>query len=462
MRIIILTTLSAILSSLLAACAATTTQLYRGNMELVSVAGDSCAEFEKEYTHIQLELILNNYNTNSGQHITGYLSGTDMQTGKLSGSDITKLQVMYPDESDLGAQGHTLLLTPTPDGGINGELHEKPVDSSGCYFINAAIRVKHTGTESEAKIAFDLQQNMFAAETYFHKGLAQLKANNPEKALRDFSESQKLRNEEYLLNQNSSYRAFPVATAHMMAGRPGNALEILRNLLNEKQLTETATRQMHFGVIRNLCAYTFEAKEDVRKKAAEQLLDGLANDASGQREDKAFFAECYRELGRDRIVQEEPDESIEYFQKALALDSNDADSIAGIVMSYVTKGSLTEGRNFLQKHSEVMIAKTGSENYNAGLLGLYDTESRQAEKEHDYTRAEQLLREALIISPNERTLIIHLATVLEKVEKPDEARKLLETASSNCNDEPCRSDYATALARQKQIEKIVDRLNMER
>jgi Flp pilus assembly protein TadD len=131
-------------------------------------------------------------------------------------------------------------------------------------------------------------------------------------------------------------------------------------------------------------------------------------------------------------------------------------------MSYVEKGDLTEGRQFLQEHSPVIIAKTGSESYNSGLLTLYAAEAKKFEKERDYTRAEQLLREALTISPNERTVIINLASVLGKVEKPDEARKLLETASSNCNDEPCRNDYATALARQKQIEKIVDRLETGR
>ena len=451
-----------ILSLLLSACVSTTSQLYRGDMELVTVSGDSCVEFEKENTHIQLELILKQYKSNNGQQITGYLSGPDIQTGKLSGSDVTQLQVAYPDESDSIVQGHSLLLAPTPDGGINGELHEKPVGSSGCYFVNAAIRLKHAANESEAAVAFDRQQKLFVADTLFLKGQIQLKANNPEEALRNFSESQRVRNEEYPLEVSSSYRAFSIATAHMMAGRSGYALKTFRNLLNEKQIAEAATRQRHFDVIRSLCAYTFEAKDDVRKIATEQLLDGLAHDSNGPGEDGAVFAECYLELGQNRIDQDEPDEAIEYFQKALNLNPNDTDSIGGIVMSNVVKGNPTEGRTFLQKHSQVMIDKTGSENYNSGLLRLYATEAKQAEREHDYMRAELLLREALKISPNERLLVIDLATVLEKIEKRDEAQKLLETASSNCSDEPCRRDYASALARQKQIEKIVDRLGTER
>jgi predicted Zn-dependent protease len=72
------------------------------------------------------------------------------------------------------------------------------------------------------------------------------------------------------------------------------------------------------------------------------------------------------------------------------------------------------------------------------------------------------LREALTISPHDRLLTINLANVLEKGEKAEEARKLLETASSNCSDDACRSDYAAALARQKQIEKIVERLETGR
>ena len=452
-----------ILSLLLSACVSTTSQLYRGDMELVTVSGDSCAEFEKENTHIPLELILKQYKSNNGPQITGYLSGSDIQTGKISGSYVSQLQVAYPDEPDTIVQGHSLLLKPTPDGGINGELHEKPVGSSGCYFVNAAIRLKHTSAnESDNAVAFDRQQKLYLADTLFHKGQAQLKANNPEEALRNFSESQRLHNEESPLESNSPYKVFSIATAHMMAGQSGDAVKTLRDMLNDKQIGEAATRQWRFRVIRGLCAYTFEAKDDIRKIAAEQLLYGLARDTNGLAEDGAVFAECYLELGQNRIAQEEPDEAIEYFQKALTLNPKDADSIGGIVMSHVVKGNLAEGRKFLQDHSQVLIDKTGSEAYNAGLLRLYAAEARQAEREHDYVRAETLLREALKISPNEKVIIIDLATVLEKTGKRDEAHKILETASSNCSDETCRGDYASALARQKQIEKIVDHLVTER
>jgi tetratricopeptide (TPR) repeat protein len=445
-----------------AACVSTTTtQLYRGEMELVAVSGDACTENETANARIQLEIVLEQNSSNNGQQITGYISGPEIQTGILSGNNVTQLLVAYPDESDSIARGHTLLLTSTTDG-MSGELHEKPQGTlSGCYFENAVLRLKHAAVEGKAKAAFDRQRKLFIADEFFNRGQAQMKANNPEEALRNFTESQRLRCEEGPNEPNRSYQIFSIATAHMMAGREGNALAILRNLFKEKQVTGLEHLAANFDVIRSLCAFTYEAKEDVRQKAAEQLLDDMARDYGGHNDAGEIFAECYHELGQDRIDQEDPDQSIEYFKKALALNPNDADSIAGVIIGSIAKETPAEGRQFLQEHARTVIAKTGKEAYNNALANLYTAEAIQAEKVSDYTRAEHLLREALIISPEERAIIFNLASVLEKMEKPDEARKLLETASTGCRNETCRLEYSDLLARQKQIESIVKRIRAE-
>jgi tetratricopeptide (TPR) repeat protein len=163
-------------------------------------------------------------------------------------------------------------------------------------------------------------------------------------------------------------------------------------------------------------------------------------------------------MGRDRIDQGEPDQSIEYYQKALVLNPNDAESVAGVIIGNIARETPTEGRKFLQEHAQIMIDKSGIETYNSGLSQLFAAEAIQAEKISDFTQAEQLLREALKIYPNERALIFNLASVLEKLEKPDDAHILLEAGSSGCQDETCRLDYAKELARHQQIENIVKRL----
>ncbi|HXE95578.1 MAG TPA: hypothetical protein VN642_04195, partial [Dongiaceae bacterium] len=148
-------------------------------MELINVSGDSCSERETANNHIPLELVLEMNSSSGTPQIAGYFNGPEIQTGQLSGTDIIHLQVIYPDETGSVAKGHTLILSPTPDG-MNGELHEKPQGTSiNCYFEKAAFRLKHAASGGEAKAAFERQRKLFSAEGHYNRGQEQLKANNP-------------------------------------------------------------------------------------------------------------------------------------------------------------------------------------------------------------------------------------------------------------------------------------------
>ena len=105
-----------------------------------------------------------------------------------------------------------------------------------------------------------------------------------------------------------------------------------------------------------------------------------------------------------------------------------------------------------------MINRAGKDSCNGSLSYLFAVEAKQAERGRDYTRAEQLLREALKTLPGDRVYIINLATVLAKESKNDEALKLLEDAKKGCGDEVCRREYTNELNRQEQIGRILQRL----
>lgn len=446
----------------LTACVSSATHLFRGEMELINVSGDACSEMERTNGHIPLELVLEMNSSSNGRPIAGYFNGSGIQIGQLSGNDINQLQVIYPDETGSAARGHTLVLLPAPDG-MNGELHEKPQGtSSGCYFEKAALRLKHAASGGEATEALDRQRKLFSAEEHYNRGQEQLKANNPEIALRDLKESLRLRNEVDPNDPNKVYLSFSIAIAYDMAGREGEALATVRDLFNEKPETENDMLKLRMAISGGLCAFANESSSDEQQKAAEQLLDDVAREFGKLDGVGAVLAECYRELGRERIEQGDPDQSMEYFWKAFKINPDDADSIAAVVIGNIARDTPAEGRIFLQEHAQTVIEKSGRENYNAGLSRLYAAEAKQAEKGKDYVRAEQLLREALKIIPDERTLIINLASVLEKEMKPDEARKLLEDARKVCRDEACRLEYADALTRQERIESIMKRLERER
>jgi tetratricopeptide (TPR) repeat protein len=441
----------------LAACVSTTT-LYRGEMELVTVSGDACPEKGENNSHVPLELVLERERSFGGQRISGYLNGPEIQTGHFHGDDITRLLVTYPDETGHTAQGHTLALSITSDGVI-GELLEKPqVTSSNCYFEKAVLSLKNAAVGSEARAGFARQRTLFGAEEHYNRGQTLLKANNPEEALRDLAESLKLRKEVNPNDPNTVYPAFSIAIAHVMAGREGEALTFLRNLFAEKPDTGITMIKQRMSVSSGICVYTKETSGDARQVASEHLMDAAAREFGGLKEVGAILAECYRELGQEQIEQGDPEQSLEYFQKAVALTPNDADSIVGLIISHIARNTPAEGRRYLQEHAQGVIDKAGRESYNADLSYLYAAEAKQAEKERDYARAEQLLREALKILPGEHARIINLATVLGKAAKPDEARNLLEDARKRCIDEACRVEYTDELARQERIERIVKRL----
>jgi tetratricopeptide (TPR) repeat protein len=191
-------------------------------------------------------------------------------------------------------------------------------------------------------------------------------------------------------------------------------------------------------------------------------MDAVAREFGGLNGVGDVLDECYRELGQERLEQGDPDQSMEYFRKALTLNPEDAASIIGVVVGFIASNTPAEGRKFLQEHAQIVIDKAGRGSYNGSLSYLYASEAKQAEKDSDYDRAEQLLREALQIIQGERTLIINLSRVLGKVAKPDEARKLLEDAGKGCSDETCRLEYADELARQERIGSILKRLERER
>jgi tetratricopeptide (TPR) repeat protein len=445
----------------LVGCVSATTQLYRGDMELVTVSGDACPDNIKANANIQLELVLEENRSNNEKNISGYLSGPEIQTGKISGNDYSNLQIRYPDESDSVSQIHTLHMNSTSDG-MSGELHEKPHGSSSqCFFEEAVLKLKNSGTGGEAAAAFKRQQKLFVADELFNSGLALLKNNKPVEALLKLTESQKLQNELDPFGANSTYQTFSIASAYIMAGQTNNAQDTLRNLFAEDQAFGTNNSKKRFDVIRRLCAFTYDSKDDVRQKSAEQLLDEAARNYGGITGSGMAFAECYREFGRNLIEQEEVDHAIEYFLKALAQDPNDADSIAGVLVGNIARATPANGRIFLQEHAQIVITKTGRDNYNLALTNLYIAEANQAEKNKEFAQAENLIRETLKIFPNEHGLVIRLSRILEKRGKPDEALKLLESASSDCKETNCSLAYEKELVHQKQIDGIVKRIEGE-
>jgi tetratricopeptide (TPR) repeat protein len=441
----------------LASCTSTAMSLYSGEMELISVSGSGCLEQDAAGRHLPLNLSLERGSSSNGQRIDGYFSGPDIQTGHFFGSDLGRLQVVYPDEPD-PAQGHTLVLASTPEG-ATGELRERPqTDSTNCYFERAGLKLKQEATGSEARSGYDRQSKLFSAEAYYMSGQSLLKENKPEEAIRDLAKSLKLRNKVDPNDPGGTSPTVSIAVAHMMAGREAEALAMVRELFGEKKGTEEAIIKQRMTVSVSLCNDEQYLESDVGQKASTQLMDVIAREFGNLDGVAVPLAACYFEMGKERTEQDDPDLAIEFFQKAFRLNPDNPDSITGAVMSFIDKHDPAEGRRYLKDHEQIFIKKAGKEPYETLLSYLYVAEAQQAEGIGDVLRAEELSREAVKARPGERTLLINLTRVLGRETKFAEARRLLVDGGKGCGDETCRREYSDELARQDLIERMVERI----
>jgi tetratricopeptide (TPR) repeat protein len=322
--------------------------------------------------------------------------------------------------------------------------------------------MKQVATGNESAAAFDTLQKVFAAEVQYNKGKALLKDNNPDEAIRHFTESLKLRLETAPYDPSRAYTVQAIAMAHFMAGREQAALKLVRDLINEPYETIPGVPSLTTSISAGLCADASEADGDQRQRAAEQLMDAVAREFSGRSEVSLILNTCYRELGQEHISQEDPYRALDYFRKAVALNPRDSESIFGVVISLVATESPTEARTYLQEHQQIILDSNGQNNYNASLSYLYAAEAEVAEHDKDYPGAERHLREALSILPAEHTHIINLSRLLGKMNKGPEALQLLEDARKGCQDEPCHQEYTDEITRQKQIESLMDRLEQQK
>ena len=430
--------------------------LYRGEMELVAISGGGCTEKDKAGSRLPLELLLELGSSSPGQKITGYFNGPDMQRGRFSGSDLGRMQVVYPDNP--GFQGDFLSLSTTP-GGLEGELHEKTqADSTNCYFEKAVVRLKQVASGSRVESEYLRQRDLFSADAYFLSGQSLLKEDKPEKAIPELTKSLDLRNK---VNPKDPDKAAPVvaiAIAQIMNGREAKALALMRELLGDKSGTGDAIVRQRMAVSGSICNDEQYLESYAGHTAALQLMDTVAREFGPLDGVAVPLAACYYEMAREQKEQDDPDGAIVLFKKSLKLNPENPDSIAGIAMSLVDKEAPAEGRRYLNEHAKNFLKTAGKEPYDSLLSYLYAAEAQQDENDGDLSRAEELSREAVKVRPGERTLIIALTRVLGKEGKSTQARRLLEEGRNGCRDEACRQEYSDEIARQDMIERLVKRL----
>jgi tetratricopeptide (TPR) repeat protein len=447
-----------LLAQYLATSASAGVTLFSGEMELVTVSGNGCSEKDKPGNRLPLDLTLEQGSSSSGQEFTGYFSGPDMQVGRFSGADLSRLQVIYPDAPG-HFQGHTLVLETKP-GFLTGELRELPQSNAEeCYFEKAVLKLKQEPAGNKADLLHLRQSSLFDADASYLRGQSLLKTDKPGEAIVDLTRSLNLRSG---INPNDPDRALPavaLAIAGIMEGRETKAMAVLRDLFGKRSEAGDAIVKQRTTAIVSLCNdEQFLTENYAGHKAALQLMEMLTREFGGFDGVAVPLSGCYFEMAKEQKDQDDPNLAIEYFQKAIDLVPDNPDSITGIAMTFVDKDAPAEGRRYLNEHKENFIKKAGKVPYDTLLSYLYAAEAQDAGDNGDLARAAELLREAIKASPGDRTLLVDLTRVLGKDGKVAEARQLLESGRNACHDATCRQEFADELARQDLIARMVKRL----
>lgn len=426
---------------------------YRGEMELVSVTG-TCS-YLTSGKKLTIDFVLKRDTTSKTEQISGYFSAPNVQLGYFYGNDLSSLRISYPQELTSAEYAHTLTLSLSSDT-VRGVLREKYLaNPAACAFDNATLTLNTVST-GNAEAEYLQKAKLFSAKRASEQGLALLKAGKAREALPYFTESLSLRNE---VDRNAPDKLYPVlysALAHTLLKQGAQAIDVTRNLLNEK-LDGNNTLKLRMTLPVLLCDHV-KAKEPIQlHNAALHLLDTLSREFSTVNGFSFGLGTCYRELGDARIDEDDSEGALQYFQEALKLNPEDITAISKMYEQLSRNGKWSEARKIIEKHASA-FKEVGEAEYQDVLALTYILEGKAENEAEHYEQAAQLFATALTISPDKTEAIGFYSRAMSKLGKNDELRAVLKNHMAACRSDECRTAYSAELDRQALIEKMVKKL----
>ena len=386
------------------------TQLFRGNIEVVTGSGKLC---EKVLGRHDISLVLEDDRGKS--ELRGFFEGEKFTIGKFSGTDLARMTVIYPYYDEERATGHRISLSRF-NSLLVGELHDKHVDESleECSFDLATLNLQLVAEGDPARNQLEQAAKLFDAELANSKALALIKKGEYEKALPLFEKALDLADtalDHGLFPLNSSIVG--LASSYFRLGR----FKDFNRLYDERIGTVT-----------------------------DEMIKSLLN---GQR----VIVQLH--LGRASVQRGEYDEALNVLMPAYNLDVQKREIIGTIMIAYIRSNRFVEAISFLEQ-AESKLNLDGDRKEVVDVIAMVNfLKAKRAEKDGKDIEAEEDLRKAVNLNPTVASFWVALARQKHKAGSFSEAEKLLMEGLNHINDEPSRNKIFAALEKMKQIETLM-------
>lgn len=386
------------------------TQLYRGNLEVVTGSGKLC---EKVMGQHDISLVLENDKEKS--ELRGFFEGEKLTIGKFSGTDLTRMTVIYPYYDEERATGHLISLSRS-NSLLVGELHDKHVDEAleECSFDLATLNLQLVAVGEPAEIQLQQAAKLFDAELANSKALAFIKKGDYENALPLF------KNALELADAARNHDLFPLDSS--IVGLASSYFWLGR-----------------FNEFNQVYDSRFATVADEQGKA---ILNG-----------QRFMAQFH--LGNEAVKRGEYDEALKILLPAYTLNMQNMEMIGSVITSYLQSERFTDAISFLEQ-AEPRLDREADRTVVVGTIAMISFfKARKDEKDGREMEAEAGLRRAVSLNPAHAPFLVALARQRHKAGSFKEANALLQEGLLRFKDEPSRNEIFAALEKMRQIEIIL-------
>jgi len=386
------------------------TQLFKGNMDVITGSGKLC---EKVLGRHDITLILEKDDNKS--EVSGYFEGNGITIGRFSGTDLARMTVIYPDYDKERATGHLLSLTRSHSL-LEGELHDKQVDASAevCSFDLARLSLQLVAEREPARYQLQQATKLFDAELANSKARALMRMGDYENALPLFEKALDL------ADTALEHDRFPL----------------------DSSINGLASSYFRLGRFKEFNRIYDERFGTVTNEWVKSILNG-----------QRFVAQFH--LGNEAVKRGEYDEALNILLPAYKLNMQNMEIIDSIITSYLESERFVEATSFLEQ----ALGKLDREEDRRTVVGtiamINFLKAKKDEKDGKDIDAEVNLRKALFLNPNYAPFWVALARQRHKAGSFEEASKLLQEGLNRFKDEPSRKVIIVALEKMQQIEIIL-------
>ena len=386
------------------------TQLFKGNMDVVTGSGKQC---EMVLGRHAISLVFEKDDNKS--EVSGYFEGNGITIGKFSGADLTRMTVIYPDYDEERATGHLLSLTRSHSL-LEGELHDKHVDESAevCSFDLARLSLQLVAEREPARYQLQQATKIFDAELANSKARALIRKGDYENALPLFEKALNL------ADTALEHDKFPL----------------------DSSINGLASSYFRLGRFKEFNRIYDERFGTVTNEWVKSILNG-----------QRFVAQFH--LGHEALNRGEYDEALSILLPAYKLNMQSLEIMESIITSYLQSERFVEAASFLEQ----ALAKLNREEDRRTVVGTIAMinffKAKKNEKDGKEAEAEADLRKALFLNPNYAPFWVALARQRHKAGSFEEANTLLQEGLNRFKDEPSRKVIIAALEKMQQIEIIL-------